>query len=324
MYHLKKQWLKSLLFTTWIFNIHVVLIFQLKSNMENIVEFRNVSKWYGEGKNKTEVLKNINLKIKEGEFLAIVGFTGSGKTTLINLLSGLLKPSEGEVLYKGKPIQNTSHERGIIFQNYSLLPWLNVYENVALSIHEVYKDWDSKRKDEHIKKYIEMVNLTPALKKYPAELSGGMRQRVAVARSIATDPELLLMDEPLGALDALTRGNLQEEILKIWSKNKRTAFLITNDVDEGIFMADRIIPLNPGPNATLGPEYIVNIDRPRNKKSLNVNENFKEVRTNIQNYLIELGESSKTKKDDNYVLPAVKPLAPKRRVFPFKRTKAIA
>jgi len=292
--------------------------------MENIVEFKNVSKWYGEGENKTEVLKNINLKIKEGEFLAIVGFTGSGKTTLINLLTGLIKPSEGEVLFKGKPIINTSHERGIIFQNYSLLPWLNVYENVALSINEVYKDWSKEKKDKHIRKYIDMVNLTPALKKYPSELSGGMRQRVAVARSISTDPELLLMDEPLGALDALTRGNLQEEILKIWSANKRTALLITNDVDEGIFMADRIIPLNPGPNATLGPEYIVDLERPRDKKALNYNDNFKTVRTDIQNYLIELGESSKMKKDDNYILPQVKPLPPNRRVFPFKQKKAIA
>ena len=125
----------------------------------------------------------------------------------------------------------TSPERGIIFQNYSLLPWLNVYQNIALSVNQVYADWDKDKKDEHIRTFIEMVNLTPATNKYPKELSGGMRQRVSVARVLATDPELLLMDEPLGALDALTRGNLQEEILKIWSANKRTAVLITNDVD---------------------------------------------------------------------------------------------
>lgn len=292
--------------------------------MENLVEFRNVSKWYGEGDTKTEVLKNINLTIKSGEFLAIVGFTGSGKTTLINLLTGLLQPSEGEVLFKGKPITGTSHERGVIFQNYSLLPWLNVYDNVALSINSVYKDWDKKKKDEHIRSHIEMVNLTPALKKYPNELSGGMRQRVAVARALATDPELLLMDEPLGALDALTRGNLQEEILNIWRTNKRTAFLITNDVDEGIFMADRIIPLNPGPNATLGPEYHIELDRPRDKKALNTDPNFKRVRTDIQNYLIELGESSKLKNTKEYILPSIRPLEPKRRVFPFSKSRASA
>ena len=130
---------------------------------ENIVEFKNVSKWYGEGSNRTDVLTNINLSIKEGEFLAIVGFTGSGKTTLINMLTGLLKPSKGEVLYKGKPVEGPSPERGIIFQNYSLLPWLTVYQNVALSVNTIYKDWDKEKKDAHIRKFVEMVNLTLSL-----------------------------------------------------------------------------------------------------------------------------------------------------------------
>ena len=285
----------------------------------NIVEFKNVSKWYGEGENRTDVLSNINLTIKEGEFLAIVGFTGSGKTTLINMLTGLLKPSSGEVLYKGKPVEGPSYERGIIFQNYSLLPWLTVYQNVALSVNTIYKDWDKSKKDKHIRKFIEMVNLTPAVNKRPGELSGGMRQRVSVARALAVDPELLLMDEPLGALDALTRGNLQEEILKIWSANKRTALLITNDVDEGIFMADRIIPLNPGPNATLGPEYVIDVARPRDKKAMNTDAQFKKVRTDILNYLVELGEASKLSKSDKYVLPDLQPIMPGTRTFPVRR-----
>ena len=285
----------------------------------NIVEFKNVSKWYGEGENRTDVLSNINLTIKEGEFLAIVGFTGSGKTTLINMLTGLLKPSSGEVLYKGKPVEGPSYERGIIFQNYSLLPWLTVYQNVALSVNTIYKDWDKSKKDKHIRKFIEMVNLSPAVNKRPGELSGGMRQRVSVARALAVDPELLLMDEPLGALDALTRGNLQEEILKIWSANKRTALLITNDVDEGIFMADRIIPLNPGPNATLGPEYVIDVARPRDKKALNTDPQFKKVRTDILNYLVELGEASKLSKSDKYVLPDLQPIMPGTRTFPVRR-----
>lgn len=285
----------------------------------NIVEFKNVSKWYGEGANRTDVLTNINLTIKEGEFLAIVGFTGSGKTTLINMLTGLLKPSAGEVLYKGKPVTGPSYERGIIFQNYSLLPWLTVYQNVALSVNTIYKNWDKSKKDKHIRKFIEMVNLTPALNKRPGELSGGMRQRVSVARALAVDPELLLMDEPLGALDALTRGNLQEEILKIWSANKRTALLITNDVDEGIFMADRIIPLNPGPNATLGPEYVIDVARPRDKKALNTDPKFKKVRTDILNYLVELGEASKLSKSDKYVLPNLQPIMPGTRTFPIRK-----
>ncbi len=282
---------------------------------ENIVEFRNVSKWFGEGEDRTEVLSNINLTLKEGEFLAIVGFTGSGKTTLINLINGLDFPSEGEVLYKGEVITGPSLERGIIFQNYSLLPWLNVYQNVELAVKEMYSDWDKKKCEEHILKFIEMVNLTDARHKFPKELSGGMRQRVSVARVLSTQPDLLLMDEPLGALDALTRGNLQDEILKIWGANKTTALLITNDVDEGIYMADRIIPLNPGPRATLGPEYTVKIERPRDKKKLNSDEEFIKVRTAILNYLVELGESSKLNRLENLELPELQPIIRKKRSF---------
>lgn len=286
---------------------------------ENIIEFRNVSKWYGQGVNRSYVLKDINLTVKEGEFLAIVGFTGSGKTTLINLISGLLEPSEGEVLFKGKPIKGPGLERGIIFQNYSLLPWLTVYQNVALAVDKVFPNWSKEKRDAHIKKFIGMVNLSPALTKRPGELSGGMRQRVAVARVLSTNPEVLLMDEPLGALDALTRGNLQQEILKIWSANKRTALLITNDVDEGILMADRIIPLNPGPNATLGPEYEITLDRPRDKKALNTDPEFKRVRTDILNYLVQLGEASKLKTTRTYHLPDLQPRVKKGPNLPWRK-----
>lgn len=279
---------------------------------QNIAEFKNVSKWFGEGKNRAEVLSNINLAIKEGEFLAIVGFTGSGKTTLVNLLSGLLQPDEGEVLFKGSPIKGPSPDRGLIFQNYSLLPWYTVYQNIQLAVKQVYPKWTKQEQDEHIHKFIEMVNLKNAVHKKPKELSGGMKQRVAVARVLSTDPELLLMDEPLGALDALTRGNLQEEILNIWSKNKRTALLITNDVDEGILMADRIIPLKPGPKATLGPVYNIDIERPRDKKALNTDPRFKAVRTEILNYLVELGESAKLEQNNQFELPDLKPQIPKQ------------
>jgi nitrate/nitrite transport system ATP-binding protein len=254
------------------------------------LELINVCKSYGQGKNKTEVLSNINLKIEEGEFVAIVGFTGSGKTTLVNLIAGLIEPDSGEILFKGKPIQGTSHERGIIFQNYSLLPWLSVYDNIAMAVKTVYKDWNAKQVEEQVNGFIEKVNLSHAAHKKPRELSGGMRQRVAVARTLAMKPELILMDEPLGALDALTRGNLQEEILSIWSEDKRTALLITNDVDEGVFMADRVIPLRPGPKATLGPKFEIKIDRPRNKIALNHLDSFKKLRNEIIEYLMEIGQ----------------------------------
>lgn len=286
-----------------------------------IVELKNVCKSYGSGSRKVEVLKDINLKVNEGEFLAIVGFSGSGKTTLMKLLSGLLLPDSGEILFKGEPIKGPSHDKGMIFQNYSLLPWLNVYQNVALAVDEVYGELSIKKRDELILNAIELVNLTPAINKKPKELSGGMRQRVAVARALSVDPELLLMDEPLSALDALTRGNLQEEILKIWSKNQRTAILITNDVDEGLLMADRIIALNPGPNASFGLEFEVNIERPRDKTALNHNPDFKKLRNEILEYLIEIGESRKSVGGVSYQLPDLNPVYNKPRKSIFKNKK---
>ncbi len=271
------------------------------------LELKNVNKTYGKGKDCTEVLSNINLKIEEGEFVAIVGFTGSGKTTLVNLINGLLKPTSGEVLFKGKPVVDTSHERGVIFQNYSLLPWLTVGQNVAMAVHEAFPKQKKSERFKRVTNYVEMVGLGPAIHKRPKELSGGMRQRVAVARALAMKPEMIIMDEPLGALDALTRGNLQDEILNIWSKDKRTALLITNDVDEGIYMADRIIPLKPGPNATLGPEFKIDIDRPRDKTELNDNASFMKTRNAIIAYLMDIGNDRKSVSNAVFTLPDLTP-----------------
>lgn len=271
------------------------------------LELNNVTKTYGSGENVSEVLDNINLHIEEGEFVAIVGFTGSGKTTLVNLINGLQKPTTGEVLFKGKTVIDTSHERGVIFQNYSLLPWLTVYQNIEMAVREAFPKENKKFRDERIKEYIEMVSLSHAIHKRPKELSGGMRQRVSVARALAMDPEMIIMDEPLGALDALTRGNLQDEILNIWNKNKRTALLITNDVDEGIYMADRIIPLRPGPNATLGPEFKINIERPRDKTELNDNPEYKKTRNDIIEYLMDIGNERAKDSEVIYELPDLQP-----------------
>ena len=271
------------------------------------LEVKNVSKVYGEGSSRTEVLSNINLQIDEGEFVAIVGFTGSGKTTLVNLINGLLQPTTGTVTFKGTVVNGTSHERGVIFQNYSLLPWLTVSQNVYMAVREAFPKAKQATLRKRVEDYIAMVNLSPAKNKRPRELSGGMRQRVAVARALAMKPEMIIMDEPLGALDALTRGNLQDEILKIWSREKRTALLITNDVDEGIFMADRIIPLKPGPNATLGPEFRINIARPRDKTSLNDNPEYKKTRNAIIEYLIDIGEERKAATTAEYRLPDLSP-----------------
>ena len=271
------------------------------------LELKNVSKTYEDASGGTEVLSNINLTIEEGEFVAIVGFTGSGKTTLVNLINGLIKPTSGEVLFKGVPVTDTSHERGVIFQNYSLLPWLTVGQNVYMAVKEAFPKESKEKLQAIVKDYVAMVSLSPAINKRPKELSGGMRQRVAVARALAMNPEMIIMDEPLGALDALTRGNLQDEILNIWSKDKRTALLITNDVDEGIYMADRIIPLKPGPNATLGPEFTIDIERPRDKTSLNDNETYKKNRNAIIEYLMDIGNERKSVSNETYELPEISP-----------------
>ena len=271
------------------------------------LELNNIYKTYGKDDNATEVLSNINLSIEEGEFVAIVGFTGSGKTTLVNLINGLLQPTSGEVLFKGKPVVGTSHERGVIFQNYSLLPWLTVGQNVYMAVKEAFPKKSKTELNSIVAEYVDMVNLSHAISKRPKELSGGMRQRVAVARALAMKPEMIIMDEPLGALDALTRGNLQDEILNIWGKEKRTALLITNDVDEGIYMADRIIPLRPGPNATLGPEFKIDIDRPRDKTEMNDNPNFKKTRNAIIEYLMDIGNERKSVAQKEYMLPELSP-----------------
>jgi len=278
------------------------------SSQTTLVEFKNVCKSYGEGNQRASILKDINLEIKEGEFIAIVGFSGSGKTTLISLLAGLISPDSGEILKNGIPIQGPGPDRGVVFQNYSLMPWLTVYDNVALAVDQIFKDWSADQRKAHTEKYVKMVNLSAAMQKRPAELSGGMRQRVNVARALAANPDILLLDEPLSALDALTRGNLQDEILQIWDNEKKTVILITNDVDEAVYMADRVIPLNPGPDATFGPDFQVNIERPRDRTALNHNPEFKRLRADITKYLMDIGmKKTQETSTDKIVLPNVRP-----------------
>ncbi len=269
-------------------------------------QIKNVVKHYGSGNNKTEVLGGINLEIEEGEFVAVVGFSGSGKTTLVSSIGGLITPNSGEILFKGKPVNGPSPERGIVFQSYSLMPWLTVYGNIALAVDQVFGSWSRAKRKEHINKYIEMVGLSHAIDRRPAELSGGMRQRVAVARALAMQPEMLLLDEPLSALDALTRSKLQDEIEIISQQEKKTILLITNDVDEAILLADRVIPLNPGPKATLGPEFKVNIPRPRDRTEMNHVEEFKILRREITQYLMKVGAEA-GEQDDSLILPAIEP-----------------
>ncbi|MEQ8504407.1 MAG: nitrate ABC transporter ATP-binding protein [Rhodospirillales bacterium] len=272
------------------------------------LELQNVSKSYGVGDAKTDVLKDINLSIEEGEFVAIVGFSGSGKTTLISAMAGLIKPDTGKIVMKGKEIEGPEPERGVVFQNYSLMPWLTVAGNIGLAVDVLFKDESKAERRKRIEKYVDMVGLSHAISRKPAELSGGMRQRVAVARALAMEPEVLLLDEPLSALDALTRANLQDEIEEIWSRDKKTVVLITNDVDEAILLADRIIPLNPGPGATFGPEFKVDLPRPRDRASMNHDPAFKALRRDVTQYLMSVGVDRGSETADNLVLPNVVPI----------------
>ena len=273
-----------------------------------ILEITNLRKSYGKGPARSNVLGGINLKVEEGEFVAIVGFSGSGKTTLISAIAGLISPDSGEILCKGEKVTRPDPERGVVFQNYSLMPWLTVYGNIALAVDTVFSDWPQERRAGHTNKYIQMVGLSHATERWPSELSGGMRQRVAVARALSMQPEILLLDEPLSALDALTRAKLQDELAAISQWEKKTIILITNDVDEAIILADRIIPLDPGPNAILGPEFIVNLPRPRERAGLNHDPAFKKLRQDITAYLMQKGAARATQSDDQRVLPNVTPL----------------
>jgi len=277
----------------------------------SFLEISNISKSYGEGASRTDVLADINLKVDEGEFIAIVGFSGTGKTTLISLLAGLIEPDTGGIVFKGREIDGPSPERGVVFQSYSLMPWLTVSGNVGLAVDAVFKKKTASERKAIADKYIEMVGLAHARDRKPAELSGGMRQRVAVARALAMQPELLLLDEPLSALDALTRSKLQDEFAAICEQEKKTIILITNDVDEAILLADRIIPLKPGAKATLGPEFEVPFARPRDRGELNHDDDFISLRAEVTEYLMEVGAERGADLERDIVLPNILPITQK-------------
>ncbi|MGJ8676396.1 MAG: ABC transporter ATP-binding protein [Akkermansiaceae bacterium] len=274
----------------------------------SFLEIDNVNVGFGPVTSRTEVLKNINLSVKENEFVAIIGFSGSGKSTLMNLLAGLQLPDVGQVRLNGEVKNKPGPDRGIMFQNYSLLPWLSVFENIELAVRSVFPKMNKKQVSDHIMNYIDMVKLTPARDRKPHELSGGMRQRASLARTLSLQPEVLLLDEPLSALDALTRSDLQDEILKIWEQDRRTVVMITNDVDEAVLMADRIIPLTMGPEATLANEFIVNMERPRDRHTLNDHPEFMRLKSEITAFMFGLNKESKQRKSDNMIpMPNVTP-----------------
>ncbi|MFN9176345.1 MAG: ABC transporter ATP-binding protein [Synechocystis sp.] len=224
------------------------------------------------------VLENVNLTIGSKEYIAVIGHSGCGKSTLLKIIAGLEKATSGTVCLEGKLIRKPGAERMMVFQNYSLLPWLTVRENIRLAVDEVCKKANRAEKISIVNEHIAMVNLTSAADKYPDEISGGMKQRVGIARALAPRPKMLLMDEPFGALDALTKQKLQQEVLKIWEAHRQAVMMITHDVDEAIYMADRIVLMTNGPNANIGEILTVPFAHPRDRHAMRETQEYYELR----------------------------------------------
>lgn len=225
----------------------------------------NVSKSFPTKQGVYTVLKDVNLTVDKGEFICVIGHSGCGKTTLLNMVSGFSHPTTGAVRLNGKPIEKPGPDRMVVFQGYALLPWLTVFENVYLGVNVVYPEKSKAQKTQIVKDHLAMVGLTEAAEKKPTQISGGMKQRVAIARALAICPEVLILDEPFGALDAITKEELQEELLKIWNTYKCTVLMITHDIDEALFLADKLVMMTNGPEANIGEVLEIPFRRPRNR-----------------------------------------------------------
>lgn len=270
---------------------------------KDFVSVENLSKIYPSKDGDVTVFDNVNIGIKKGEFVCIIGHSGCGKSTIMNVLAGLDEPTNGSVIMDGKEISGPSLDRGVVFQNYSLLPWLTTLQNVSFGVAARNPSWGKAKVDEHSTHYLDMVGLSAALKKKPSELSGGMRQRVSIARAFATSPKLLLLDEPFGALDALTRGVIQEELLKIWSETQQTVFMITHDVDEAILLADHILLMSNGPNARVAESVKINIERPRKRAEIIEDPAYYKIRNHLVNFLINSPKSTVSADDSKGSMP---------------------
>ena len=270
----------------------------------SLLELENVSVSFGLGSERVDVLRDVSLRIDEGEFVAVIGFAGSGKTTLVNLLAGLEKPTRGRVLFKGEQIETPGPERSVVFQSYSLLPWLTVSSNVELAVSATHRELPKRARRELASHYIEMVGLTDARTRKPAALSGGMRQRVALARTLAMEPEVLLLDEPLSALDALTRTKLQDELQAIWQRDQRTVLMVTNDVNEALYLADRVVLLNP--DGSISERIAIPLPRPRARSAVDHSAVAMKLKARITNYLND--QDQKQVAVETPSLPDVTPL----------------
>jgi bicarbonate transport system ATP-binding protein len=250
-----------------------------------LLRFEQLGKVYPTPAGPYPVLENINFEVNQGEFVCVIGHSGCGKSTLLNMVSGFATPTSGQVLLNGKPIEKPGPDRMVVFQGYALLPWMSAYENVYLGIDSVKPNLPEHEKREIAMEHLEMVGLTAAAEKKITQISGGMKQRVAIARALAIRPEVLILDEPFGALDAITKEELQEELLKIWNTQKCTVLMITHDIDEALFLADRLVMMTNGPAAGIGEILTIDFPRPRSREDIMEDPRYYELRNSALDFL---------------------------------------
>jgi nitrate/nitrite transport system ATP-binding protein len=257
-------------------------------HMSAYLKLDHISKSFRRGSSETEVLRDINLTISKGEMVSIIGHSGCGKSTLLNLIAGLTKVTTGGVLLEDREVNAPGPERAVVFQNHSLLPWLTVYDNVALAVDKVFGRSKSRReRHDWIMHNLDLVQMSHAKDKRPTEISGGMKQRVGIARALAMEPKILLLDEPFGALDALTRAHLQDSVMQIHASLKNTMIMITHDVDEAVLLSDRIVMMTNGPSATIGEVLTVPLARPRKRLDLVADRGYIAAREAVLKFLYE-------------------------------------
>ena len=252
---------------------------------EAFLRIEYVSKIYPTPKGEYVVLKDVNLHIQEGEFICLIGHSGCGKSTLLNMVGGFSKPSIGEVTVNGKLITKPGPDRMVVFQGYALLPWLTVYENVMLAVDSVNPNMSKGEKNDIVRHHLAMVGLSEAAEKKPTQISGGMKQRVSIARALAIRPEVLILDEPFGALDAITKEELQEELLQIWTEHRCTVLMITHDIDEALFLADRLVMMTNGPAANIGEIMKIPFPRPRDRAQIMEDPLYYDLRNTALDFL---------------------------------------
>ena len=256
--------------------------------MKKYVHIENVQMSFETKQGTFVALKDIELKINRGEFITLIGHSGCGKSTLLNLIAGLLMPTDGIMLCAQREIAGPGPDRGVVFQNHSLLPWLTCFDNVHLAVERVFGDGESTvQLAQRTREALALVHLTHAEQKYPHEISGGMKQRVGIARALAMQPKVLLMDEPFGALDALTRAHLQDELMKIVAATNSTVVMVTHDVDEAVLLSDRIVMMTNGPAATIGEILTVDLPKPRNRLALANDAKYHQLRGAVLEFLYQ-------------------------------------